>query len=268
MRGIARSPEPDYFDAIRCRYDSWEELYGESGQAVRECRGRCPGLICRGSAIDGLSGHQIRTRLISPALEAEFAYLCAYCEQSCHGTGQIEHFRPRTKFPDLWLNWLNLLYACRRCNSGKKGNLWPKEGDAVNRRYGKVIGFAPVTVYVDPNLVLGLRPAEEFFAFYLAGGNGGQITANSAILLSERLVAHRTIEDLDLNDDYGEVDKRLPELRTDELDDLLNEVQEQYGDPFDDIDTTQLMLDVARQSGQPFSSFIVAYVDELESQIN
>ena len=81
-------------------------------------------------------------------------------------------------------------------------------------------------------------------------------------------MAHRTIEDLDLNDDYGEVDKRLPELRTDELDDLLNEVQEQYGDPFDDIDTTQLMLDVARQSGQPFSSFIVAYVDELESQID
>ena len=179
--------------------------------------------------------------------------------------GEIEHFRPRSKFPRLWLDWLNLLHACRRCNSGKKGNLWPKKNDSVNQRYSVIGGFVPVTGYVEPNLVAGRRPAEEFFAFYFGEKNGGQITASSLIPLGLQLTAHRTIEDIDLNDDYGRVDKRLPELRTDELNYLLDKIEEQFGDPFDDVTSTRrLLADVGTQLGQPFSSFILAYVETLD----
>ena len=54
-------------------------------------------------------------------------YSCAYCtiseSESPGSTFNIDHFRPKTLFPDLSSECSNLRYSCPRCNS-YKGDLW------------------------------------------------------------------------------------------------------------------------------------------------
>lgn len=53
---------------------------------------------------------------------------CAYCESQIMtiGYGCIEHFRPKSKFPNLCFDWDNLLLACDLCNStAHKGAKFP-----------------------------------------------------------------------------------------------------------------------------------------------
>ncbi|WP_157520837.1 hypothetical protein [Herbidospora daliensis] len=56
---------------------------------------------------------------------------CMYCEDS-QGT-DIEHFRPKSAYPDHAFSWLNYLLACTRCNSNHKRTLFPlgSDGDAL-----------------------------------------------------------------------------------------------------------------------------------------
>lgn len=65
------------------------------------------------------------------ALAVEGRYQCVYCaiaEASFGGRRNfhVEHFRPKSKFPDLLLDYFNLFYACAICNTFK-GNDWPSE---------------------------------------------------------------------------------------------------------------------------------------------
>lgn len=39
---------------------------------------------------------------------------CMFCEDSA--ASQIDHFRPKTHYPELVFSWTNFLYACSRCN--------------------------------------------------------------------------------------------------------------------------------------------------------
>ncbi|GAA1021406.1 HNH endonuclease [Acrocarpospora pleiomorpha] len=48
---------------------------------------------------------------------------CMYCEDS-QGT-DIEHFRPKSSFPEHTFSWLNYLLACTRCNSNYKRTKFP-----------------------------------------------------------------------------------------------------------------------------------------------
>jgi len=43
---------------------------------------------------------------------------CMYCEDS-EGT-DIDHFRPKSRYPSHAFRWPNYLYACSRCNSNEK----------------------------------------------------------------------------------------------------------------------------------------------------
>lgn len=48
---------------------------------------------------------------------------CAYCESKVShiSFGDIEHILPKSKFPELYVEWNNLTFACEKCNrSGKK----------------------------------------------------------------------------------------------------------------------------------------------------
>lgn len=234
MHAVSRAPEPDFLAQLRAIPTQWEDLDPSDQRRIRD------------------------------ALRTDFGQCCAYCENRCAASGDqpnresVDHFRPRSKFPDLSLDWLNLVYACQRCN-GTKGNLWPEESDVVNRRFAVVVGFVPVTAYVNPNIIAGARPAQEFFEFYVDGANGGQIIPAAQLPVGERLMAQRTIEDLDLNDDYGLVDDRLPELRTDRLDFILEEI----GDPSADTERTALVLREYSQPDQPFSSYVAAFAELL-----
>ena len=61
----------------------------------------------------------------------DFLVRCAYCERTEAYLGgeeafEVDHFRPRSKFPDLICAYDNLYYACRGCN-GHKWETWPSE---------------------------------------------------------------------------------------------------------------------------------------------
>jgi uncharacterized protein (TIGR02646 family) len=46
---------------------------------------------------------------------------CAFCEclPSEGGNVEVEHFKPKSKYPESTFEWENLLPACRRCNGSK-----------------------------------------------------------------------------------------------------------------------------------------------------
>ena len=55
--------------------------------------------------------------------------VCAYCEvrtDSGSTKPEIDHFRPRSKYPHLTFKWENLLYSCHKCNY-KKDDEFPEE---------------------------------------------------------------------------------------------------------------------------------------------
>lgn len=56
---------------------------------------------------------------------------CMYCENS-EGT-DIDHFRPRSRYPRLAFRWENYLLACSGCNSNHKRDLFPRD-PATGRR--------------------------------------------------------------------------------------------------------------------------------------
>ena len=47
---------------------------------------------------------------------------CAFCESKPGESGniEIEHFAPKSLYPDLTFEWENLLPACRKCNEAKR----------------------------------------------------------------------------------------------------------------------------------------------------
>ena len=266
MRGVERSPEPDFFDAVRCRYDDWGELYGAPGEQVRDCRGRRPEPCCQ-AYVSGLDGEGIRQE-IRNALRADFSGICGYCEQDCAGmVAVIEHFRPRWAFPDEWATWLNLVYACERCDN-QKGEKWPDGSRDSGLSHS----------YVNPSLVPGQRPAEEFFDYYVGigsptgdtGHNGdlvpGQMLPSSGLSPSDWWKADRTIVDLDLNSDASDSvsgDERLPYLRNVYLETLIVEIESDIGDLYSNMDFTRSVLQEFSERGQPFSSYVAAFARSL-----
>lgn len=49
---------------------------------------------------------------------------CMYCESEFDSTdyGDVEHIKPKAKFPNLKFEWDNLGYACVKCNRDEKGD--------------------------------------------------------------------------------------------------------------------------------------------------
>ncbi|WP_256819820.1 HNH endonuclease [Dietzia sp. Die43] len=58
---------------------------------------------------------------IKSALTRETHSKCAYCESYIAAVGyvNVEHIRPKSRFPRLVLEWTNLVSACSRCNTNK-----------------------------------------------------------------------------------------------------------------------------------------------------
>jgi hypothetical protein len=98
-----------------------------------------------------------------PYLQADFLRCCAYCEMSeayRNGTDAfgVDHFRPRSRFPELECHYPNLYYCCNECNR-YKGTTWPAAVSA-----GKEYGFAD--------------PCEcDPFLDHLRGDDNGRVTA-------------------------------------------------------------------------------------------
>jgi len=73
-----------------------------------------------------------RHKQVKTALVQAFHGRCAYCESQITvvGYGAIEHFFPKSKYPDRTFVWDNLLLACDICNS-RKGDTFPLAADGT-----------------------------------------------------------------------------------------------------------------------------------------
>ena len=66
-------------------------------------------------------------------LRNDFGGHCAYCTSHESEIGgedcfEIDHFRPKSKFPELVNDYKNLYYSCHGCNRvGAKGEVWPSD---------------------------------------------------------------------------------------------------------------------------------------------
>ena len=234
MHSVERSPEPDFLGWLRAEYSQWDNLDGGDRQRIRD------------------------------ALVRDFGTICAYCERPCQGVSgtnddpgeeTIDHFRPRNRFPERWLDWLNLMYACRRCNQAKGGS-WPGfDDDLVNRMLtAEDSRYTPVPEYVNPNTVDGQRPAGDFFIFNV---ETGEALPSAQLDTMEWSIARRTIRDIDLNDSkLGENDLgHLWNLRV-----RQRRLLARWLDTLDDFDEkVNIMLEFMLPD-KPFSSFIAAYV--------
>lgn len=69
---------------------------------------------------DKLVSHY-RHKDIREALAESSHYKCAFCECKPGESGniEIEHFEPKSIYPDLTFEWDNLLPSCRKCNEAK-----------------------------------------------------------------------------------------------------------------------------------------------------
>lgn len=165
MHWVDRGDEPEALAAIRERYTPrWVSYYPDKS-------GRKPS--------------DSRWREFRGDLEERFSGLCAYCEESCRG--QVDHFRPKSRFPALVYEWTNWLYVCPECNQAK-GDKWPEQG------------------YVDPCAESEPDRPENYFDF---DTRMGYIKPRAGLSASQREMALQMIEHVKLNDFHHVEQRRL-----------------------------------------------------------
>lgn len=69
---------------------------------------------------------------------------CVYCDAKVQELGgdnlQLDHFRPKEKFPELTNEPNNLVLSCPKCNRLKSSH-WPIDVSIYNKSHDRVIGF-------------------------------------------------------------------------------------------------------------------------------
>ena len=261
MREVQRSPEPEFFGDLRMKYQKWADL-------------------------DSSDRRQIRYALA----ERDFGRTCAYCEQPCSPPSRptedekrgcdplrpgrrtdeetIDHFRPRSRCPNLWLDWDNLVYACYRCNQSKCDQ-WPELDDKANSEFAiGYLSYTPVSDYVNPNSGAGQRPAQDYFDFRIDSATtevspemvpARGIDQGGSLSAQEQSMALRTILDIDLNDDksgLGYSDSRHQWERRRRHRDLLVRRLNSVAD----FETKFKIAIEFMLPDKPFSGFITAYL--------
>lgn len=155
MHWVDRGPEPEGLAAVRSRYTPrWVEYY-------RNGTGSRPS--------------DSHWRDFHDDLSSVFFDLCAYCEELCRG--EVEHFRPKSRFPELVYEWSNWVFACHDCNFAKSEK-WPTGG------------------YIDPCARLRAARPQTFFGFDTLTG---EIVPKTGLSLGRRKKAVQIIDDLQLN---------------------------------------------------------------------
>ena len=156
MHWIDRGPAPDNLEEIKHNRTPGWILY------FCECIGELP------------SDSDWRKYL--DHLRAVFENLCVYCEEVCRG--EVDHFRPKSLFPELVYEWSNWVLACHDCNQSKS-NKWPALG------------------YVNPCAEYEHERPDAFFTFDLSNGS---IVPREGLEPIRHHQAAVMIRDLELND--------------------------------------------------------------------
>lgn len=168
MHTVDRGPEPSGLGSVRRRYTPrWVRHYRDG---------------------HGTKPSDSKWRDFHTNVSGAFFSLCGYCEETCKG--EVDHFRPKSKFPELVYKWNNWILACHVCNQ-KKSDHWPTVG------------------YVDPCATSRVACAESYFAF---DTKTGEILPKSKLASARGRKAHQMIEDLGLNA-YHHLKRRAQWLR-------------------------------------------------------
>ena len=142
MRWVERGPSPDGLQAIQMQYTpKWVAFYPER---------------------TGDEPKDTQWQKFSDDLAISFRGACGYCEEYC--IGEVDHFKPKSKFPGLVYEWSNWVFACHSCNANK-WNKWPGRGyvnPCARSRQARpecFFDFDPCNGHVSPNP--GLSPVRN-----------------------------------------------------------------------------------------------------------
>lgn len=194
-------------------------------------------------------------REIIKSLSREFNYICAYCERKCTVgilDNTVDHFRPRMSSRRHTLQWENLVYACKRCNS-LKADKWSNSW---------VDGF------VNPSFIAEDLLAQDYFKYESVTG---KIYPADNISPAEHMKARWTIDCMDLNSERpkylekGEFDPaNLPEQRKKALRQFQDHLEAAWSSGIDAnwLDVVEKLEDRLVE----FSSFILTHYPTLRSR--
>jgi uncharacterized protein (TIGR02646 family) len=168
MHTVTRGPEPGGLGAVRDEYTPrWVQHYREG----------------TGSKPSDSKWCEFHTDVSNV-----FFGICGYCERECKG--EVDHFRPKSRFPERVYEWKNWVLACHACNN-MKGGKWPVGG------------------YVDPCAKSRNARPEAYFDF---DTTTGEILPTANLSAARRRKAEQMIADLRLNA-YHRLKERVQRLR-------------------------------------------------------
>ncbi|MDQ5929799.1 MAG: hypothetical protein QG594_1580 [Bacteroidota bacterium] len=126
---------------------------------------------------------------VKTSLKKMFKNKCAFCESRITHIdyGQIEHFKPKSKYPNLCFDWENFLLSCSICNGkSNKGDKFPLENED-----GPFIN--PVDENPDDFLKFEFDKITQTFLIF-PKNNRGFTTIKELGLDRDDLIENRTIE--------------------------------------------------------------------------
>src|SRR3989338_2605462 len=102
---------------------------------------------------------------------------CIYCESKTSHVyfGDVEHMKPKSKFPKLEFDWDNLGYVCAKCNNAKR-DTWDDQYPFINPYNENPADFLC---------------AVGHFIYHLAGDKRGEITEKEIDLNRVELIEMR-----------------------------------------------------------------------------
>ena len=112
MRRRIRPQEPT---VLRVNSDAWTKAYLQARLVERS----------GGEKVSAAIRDRYKRKSIQTALSNMYSGVCCYCEVEIRPAGyeNIEHLRPKKRFPKRAFDWHNLHLACAACNQ-KKGSKW------------------------------------------------------------------------------------------------------------------------------------------------
>lgn len=208
MHWIERDSEPQDLEAVRLRLtNGWVDYY-------RDRLGSRP--------------TDSQWRRFIDDLQQMFSGLCAYCEENT--AGEVDHFKPISRFPHLVYEWSNWVLSCPHCNR-RKSNKWPSTG------------------YVDPCTEDTKERPEHYFTF---NTETQALTPKDDLPPSRRERAVLMIRDLELNNYYHLRNRHY----------VLSVINLALSTLNEGSDDASSLLDSIVDRASPFSSFARAVLEE------
>jgi uncharacterized protein (TIGR02646 family) len=132
--------------------------------------------------------------VVREALEEQNHGHCSYCDAyplDASGRKEVDHFRPKSRFPELAYAWHNLYLVCTACNLAKR------------ERWCEALLRSDAEDY-------------SFHRYFEVDGATGAIAPNRSASGEEQERAARTIEVFDLNTPGRRIARRKAILRPDD----------------------------------------------------